>query len=195
MASPRGTPWWQAALGVLLLAALLVGVWLLLSSFVRSVLRLDKEVAAAIIAASGTLIVAVLSIVLTNRSNKLRELAEAQRPEKMKVYASYMEFIFELLKSTKKKDPADLATSLPEDFQERWLDFKRGLIGWASPDVIKELIAMEDVGTENPQKALTQFDRVLREMRRDLGVSNRGLAPGQLIQVFLTPDARKELSG
>ena len=79
--------------GLVAALALLVGAGYLLVWIVESVLALQKEVAVAIVAGFAAVVGTVLTVVLTNRANKLREIAEAHRPEKMKVYDKYMRFL------------------------------------------------------------------------------------------------------
>lgn len=70
------------------------------------------------------------------------------------------------------------------------------MILWGSPDVIRAYLDWEAVAVHepDPQERLLAWDKLLREMRRDLGNSNRKLSAGQLMHMILTQDAREELS-
>lgn len=175
-----------------ILAGLLVAVLYLLKWIVLGVLSLDKEVAAAFIGGFVTVGVAVLTLVITARSNKKKDIAEAHRPEKMRVYSDFMGFYFDAFKKSRLGESINPEAALSPEAIERGFEITKGMIGWASPSVIKTALRLGSAGPENPEQGLLQLNEVLLAMRKDLGLTNRGLQPGDLIQMFLTPEARKE---
>ncbi len=62
---------------------------------------LDKEVLAAIIATSGTILVAVGTVVYNQRIARQSQIAEAHRPEKIKVYKGFMKGVISLMRQAK----------------------------------------------------------------------------------------------
>ena len=187
-----------------LLIALILGAVALLWQFVHYILSLfgsiDSDIAVAIIATVIAGFASVFTVVYAQWRTKVREIAEAHRPQKVKVYGGYMELMFEILQQTKKKEPKKGEVVTPKAIPDKHLDkmysFRRDVILWASPGVISAYLEWESVGVHEPdvQVRLLAWDKLLREMRKDLGNSNWMLRPGQLMHMILTQDAREELS-
>ena len=177
------------------LIIVLLAIWglsLLLRLVYHSIAALDSSVAAAIIAASVTGLISVITVVYGQRRTKERELREAHRPQKVKVYRAYMEVMFDLLKRIKDTGSASNA-ALPPDAAEKMLSFKRDLILWGSPGVIRAYLEWETVGQADPEKGLLAWARMLREFRKDLGNSNWLLKDRQLLYLILTPESREAM--
>lgn len=172
------------ALSVMLLALIVWGCWYGLSWAATTFLSLEKDVARAVVGAAGAIFVSVLTAVLSQRSNKMREIAEAHRPSKVKTYEMFMAFLVDRLKGAKKGEVFD-ANSLDDKFLDQWFAFKQGLIVWASPTVIAEYLSMERMSDPS---MLMRTDALLRAMRQDLGNSNKGLARGDVMRLFLKPE-------
>ncbi|MDM7915278.1 MAG: hypothetical protein QUU85_08435 [Candidatus Eisenbacteria bacterium] len=178
----------------LLLAGLAVFVVYFLLREGLSLLRsLEKEVAAAIVAASATIIVAVLTVSLTSRANKARELADAHRPAKIQVYDGFLRFLFGLFKATKRLDPSAPPGNLDESQLDQFMEQKRILMLWGSPSVVQKMITLEESTSTGSERLMLRLDEMIREMRNDLGVSNRGLRKGAIVEVFLDSDSRNRL--
>ena len=168
------------------------GLCVLAGAIFQSISALDSYVAAAIIAASVTGLISVLTVVYGQRRIKERELREAHRPQKVKVYGAYMELMFDLLQRI--KDKGNVASAeLPPEATTKMLSFKRDLILWGSSGVIRAYLEYENTTLDNPEEGLLAWDRMLREFRRDLGNSNWLLKDGQLLHLILTPESRKAM--
>ena len=74
-------------------------------------------------------------------------------------------------------------------------EFARKLILWGGRRVIKEYSAFRDLGFrlagESDALLLLSFEKVLFEIRRDLGHSNRGLRQGDLLSLYIEPQSLK----
>ena len=67
-------------------------------------------------------------------------------------------------------------------------ELSRGMVVWSSPEVIKAWNTFREnsaKGNSSPHEALVDIDKVLRAIRSDLGNSNFGLKPGDVIKVYL----------
>ena len=145
---------------------------------------LDPEVLAAIIATVGTVVAAVGTVVYSQARTKQKEIAEAHRPQKVKVYSAFMDALVDLLRKTKRGELDNIAED--EDFVERFLHFKRDLIVWGSPGVISAYREFEDRALEgSARQRVLRMDKILREIRKDLGNKTWNLQHGALIQMFL----------
>jgi hypothetical protein len=67
------------------------------------------------------------------------------------------------------------------------VDFNRDVLLWASPGVIRAFLdfRVKRDGVEQ----LVEMDRMLQAIRKDLGLSNRRLRPGDLVKLFLKEPA------
>lgn len=148
---------------------------------------MDGQVLAAIVAAGGTVFGAVATVVYSQRRSKDRELAEAHRPQKVKVYDAFLTMTVDEMKNAKKGKGVAITSRLIE----RMFSFKRDLLVWGSPRVIRAYRDFEaSPEDEGAKLKIMRVDRILREIRADLGNSNRGLRKGALIQLFLTEELK-----
>ena len=178
--------------GLIFIAGISVGGFLILRYFGHLLLVIDKQVAAAIIAASATLLAAVGVALYSQRGIKKREIAEAHRSQKIEVYNQFMATIVQVLR--KSKENADnSADAFSKEFEEFFVTFTRDLIVWGSPGVIK---AWENFrrGHTSSVLVLILVDDILREIRKDLGNSNWSINKGDLIKLFLKdPDEMERM--
>lgn len=174
----------------LLIGLIAVGVGVTYGLFVAAKALLpalrdvNPELLAAIIATVGTVLAAVGTVVYSQARTKQLEIAEAHRPRKVEVYSAFMDALVELLRRTKRGELD--AIEKDEAFIERFLLFKRDLIVWGSPGVIKayrrfELGALQGSARDR----VLRMDAILREIRKDLGNRTWTLQEGALIQMFL----------
>lgn len=177
------------------LASTLVGLAALVlyrsgSVVFRQLGALDANVAAAIIAA----LAAATGALYTQRSSRSQEISESHRPQKIEVYNVYMDIIDSVMNLSKKGQLGDIAAgAVPQDLEKLLRQFRRGLIVWASPQVILAYDRSRRPGKE-PVDVLRRADMVFQAIRKDLGSSNWGLREGDLIKLFLAdPDEYDKL--
>ncbi|RUQ37969.1 MAG: hypothetical protein EKK71_01905 [Candidatus Competibacteraceae bacterium] len=65
--------------------------------------------------------------------------------------------------------------------------FRTEIILWSSPSVINAFRNFESIAEENTgiKMLLPAVDRLYREMRKDIGLSNKGLPQNQLVKIYL----------
>jgi len=162
------------------------GLYAAARALISSVLGLDANIAAAILAASTTVIVSVLTVVYNQRKSKEREIGESHRPKKIELYKRFMdEAVVGLLRlvgkqSDKSIDDEDVQKKIGEFF----FKFTGDVIVWGSPKVIKAYIAFR--ASADQKHIILKMDDMLLAIRHDLGNSNSGLERGELIGLFLT---------
>jgi hypothetical protein len=177
-------------------AGAVYGLWWLAMRFVAFLGTFESEVAAALVATSGTVLIGLITILLTQRDSKLRETREAHRGEKVAIYKRFMESaVVDVMRRTANN------VDLPEAemvalYQEFFLTFTADMIVWASPSVIQAFRAFRTGSASGNANALLLMDNILREIRKDLGNSNWGIEQGDLISTFLRdPSELKALIG
>ena len=200
----RAKPAIRTILLITLLLVLAIGaislLWQLVCYILSQVSSIDSDVAMAIIATAIAGLASVFTVVYAQWRTKVREITEAHRPQKVNVYGGYMELMFEVLQQTKKEGQKKGKLATPKAITGKHLDkmygFRRDIILWGSPGVIRAYLDWESKSTheQDAQVRLLAWDKLLREMRKDLGNSNWMLQPGQLMHMILTQDAREELS-
>jgi len=182
-------------IGILILLGIPIFLFYIGKEFINLIKVLDKGVSAAIIATSGTILTAVISLIFTQYRTKKRDIVEAHRPEKVKTYSRFMQIVSYTLKNTK-EDKGFLAEGeeLPEDLLNLFFDFQRDLMAWGSPEVIQAYLRFRNGAYLKPTTAemLLLVDDVLRQIRKDLGHSDSKLKAGELLSVFLANPSEVE---
>jgi hypothetical protein len=167
-----------------LLILLVAGVVLVL--FGRAVFSLlasaSPEVFAAVVLTSGTILVSVGSLILSNRYQVRQQIQQAQRERKSQVYEEMLEYWFWVMRERgetsederKQRDEAYHST-VPQK-----------LITWASEPVLKGYASTLGPYEEGEDTSIFDFEKLILTIRRDLGHTNKGLEDGDLLKQFLT---------
>jgi len=188
--NPKGNSvrlnFWFGVVGLVGLLALgltiIVGVWKIIEQFIAFLKTIDAQIAAQIIGTSGTVLAAVVAVVLGQVYTKHRDLREAHRKVKTDIYNAFVQKITDVLFTGEKKPEEELQNNLITFFRE----FSTKLMLSGSDRVIKAFNAWREAGHTNSAIILST-DRLLCELRRDLGHKNRGLKPGDVIKLYLKP--------
>ena len=168
-------------LTVLVLAVGLYFVWLVIGSLFSWVTGLEPDV----IAAMSTAFIGLFGLFYVQWTTKNKDIAENHRPEKIKVYEIFFDIIdAHFSKPKEKHEELEITDELKTQFSE----LSRGMVVWSSPEVIKAWNTFREIpakGNSSPHEALVDIDKVLLAIRSDLGNSNFGLKPGDVIKVYL----------
>ena len=173
-------------LGFAILLAIPAAIYLVGKNFFSFLAEIDKTVAASIVAASGTAFAAVFTVVTGQSINKKREIADAHREYKIKLYSRFIDFTISwVFKQAKKKDAAD-SDADQKELEDFFIEFSKELTLWASPGVIKAWSKFRnEAGKATGADTLGNVDGIYKEMRKDLGNSNFGLDRNSLISLFI----------
>lgn len=169
---------------ILVIVAMIYGTFLFLSRLFRQIKDVDVNIIVAFVASST----AVFGYWYTQRQSNLRDISESHRPKKIELYNTFTKILERTLRNEIHEDETDIAPdNLPDDIEDLFFEFSRGLIIWGSPSMIKTWLKFR-VETNKPSSGynpLLLMDKVLRAIRKDLGSSNAGLDEGDLIKIFL----------
>jgi hypothetical protein len=180
----------QILLGLALLGLIGWGIIALFRLYWQSVTSLEPNLASAIIAASATMVVAVLTVVIGKYFERKKEIENQQREKKIEVYEKFMEKWFDkLLESSKSKDKNKNVLE-DEAFIQFLSEFTRKLILWGSDGVVKKYSSFRKESLmpsqeSSPFASLYNFEQILFEIRKDIGHSNQTLKPGDLLTLFI----------
>lgn len=178
----------QLLFGFVLLGLIVWGVYYLLRLYWVSVTSLQSDIGSAIVAASATVIVSVSAIIGGKYFERRQQIEQQQRERKIEIYEEFMEKWFTYILELKKKPTKDFAES--DEFVQFFSKFTRKLILWGSNGVVKEYAAFRQVSSqpvkEGSLELLIQFEKVLLEMRKDLGHgATTTIKKGELLSLFI----------
>lgn len=171
-----------AAIGILTVGAL-YGLYLLLKWVAGFVDDFNPTVLAAIIVGCLTIVGSAFVASYNARRAQERIAQEANLGRKAGVYEEFMEFLVDLLKSS--KDTEDIAS---KDYEEFFFKFASKVTIYGGPNVVKAFAEWRESGDESQggnQKQLMLVEKFIREMRTDLGESNKGLADNEFLGLFV----------
>ncbi len=169
----------QIIIGVSSLIVLLaIGyfIFVVLSAWLKS---LDPTVAAA----TTTAALGLVGLWYAQWTSKSRDIAENHRPSKIDVYSIFFNLV-EKFQAEELQDNDLGEENLPEWLKKDFAKLNRGLILWASPQVITAWLEFRTV-TSAGGDVISAMDKMYRAIRKDLGNSNFGLKSKDLIRIGL----------
>ncbi len=174
----------SVVLGMVLLVALCWGVYYLLTLGFSAIAGFDKSVAAAIVLACGTVIVSVITVV-AGRALEQRALIEKEhRERKIPIYIELLSFLFRFLMGEKTGE-----TPTEKDVFDFVAHFNRDFMVWGADNVLKAWVEFRKnaiVGpSENTVGSMLLLEKLIREIRLDLGHKNKNLLDGDILSLFI----------
>lgn len=179
------TDWVSLVIGFVLIVV--IGVLLIL--FFRylwiTLTSLQKEVTAAIVVASATVLVSVFSLIYSKYWERTREIELEHRTKKIPVYEEFLGFIFRMLFADK------LGKPLTEKETVSFLTkFTQKLLFWGSDAVIEGYSKFRRAAlTVDPDNldpgSLFTIEDLLFAIRRDTGHKNKNLKRGDILALFI----------
>jgi hypothetical protein len=171
--------------GFVALALIAVAVLWVLVFLWTSLLGLPREISTAIVAGSFTVIGSTLLIAGNRYLDSRRAVQQALRAKKVPLYEDFVAFWMNSIMARDDDGPSEsdirtfMVTFTPkllawgsDGFVAQWSNFRSRISsGFDSPDGVDQLLA---------------FEVLLFEIRRDLGHSNKGLATGALLGLFIS---------
>jgi len=172
---------------VLLLVAVVgvgYGVWYAVAAALSWIMSQESQVAAAVIAFSGTIIAGIGAVVIAQQRSKSREIAEAHRPKKIELYNSFITTMIGIIRKHKGSDSKALEGD--KDIEEFFYKFTAEVVLWGSPGVLGHYATFRNLGQEKNPNIVLIMDDIMQAMRKDLGLGNWGFSRGDLMKMFLT---------
>ena len=110
----------------------------------------------------------------TTTYNKRKQVEADFREKKTEIYLSFLKIIEGLILNAGNSDEDDLLEP-DDDLVASLADIKTKATLWSSPGVLVALDDFAKAGEGNQKRQFTAMDKIQREMRKDLGLSNNGL--------------------
>lgn len=173
-------------LGLILLAAIGYGLYEILRMGLTALAGLDKGVKAAIVAASATILVSVITVVIGNVYASRVQIQKENRDRKIPVYEDLFTFFFRFMNQEKSGEVVG-----EREFAQFSEQFNRQFMVWGSDDVVSAYVKWRMFITDEkkqqlePQENLFLFEDLVYAIRKDLGHTNKGLNTGDILSLFV----------
>jgi hypothetical protein len=188
---------WAALGGFAIIIGAFYFVWYLAGSAFAAVLQLDAKTRTTVVTVSGTLVSAVLTIVLGQYYTRAKEHRDAQRPKKIEIYtkviSATVDFMHQhflernIATSSNSLEYPRLETGEPDlpraKLEAELRSLLPELILWASPAVLAACHKLGSTTYFSADAVLSDVEAVYRAMRDDIGLSNSGLEQVDLLKV------------
>ncbi|NOX95981.1 MAG: hypothetical protein GXP04_13060 [Alphaproteobacteria bacterium] len=174
---------WLAGLAVIIGSVLLL---FLIAYFIGLFRASDANVQASIIAG----LFAFGGATFSWSSQRRKEELDRHKEVKVKIYEELISFIFDFLKLDKLEGSKKVDSYLQsEEFLNKTWALGKNLILWASPGVIRAYYeafkSLPAIEAGEPMDMLGRMDKLYHEIRKDLGLLNKGLKKLDLIGIMI----------
>ncbi len=168
-------------IGAVVLIVIAGAAYWLLSWLAEVFGALNPTVAVGIIAASATVLVSVISVLLSKRLEHQTSIQKEIRERKVPVYEKLIGFIFRVFKGIKENKPITEQEML--DFM---MEFTQNIIVWGSDEVIDAFHKFRVASMSGEQaNILFIVEDILLAIRKDLGHKNKNLIRGKILSLFV----------
>lgn len=176
----------RVVFSIALVAALLYTVFVLLRAAVSIFAVLDKTIAATLITAATTVVVAVITIVLGKLYEQRQQVQKENRDKRIPVYEDLLKFMFRFFDAAAVEKPV-----VQEEMNVFMSDFNQRFIVWGSDAVIaawvrwRKYATMAATAPATAPVALFVYEDLIYAIRRDLGHRNSNLGRGDILAIFI----------
>ena len=181
--------------GVVLLGLLAWFLYKFIVFIFVSLQGVDYKIIIGIVGVMATIISSVWIASYNARKAKEKVVYEAHREKKAEIYNGFMDtMITQLVKNMNDGKSGD--ELLPENLLEFLYTFTAQVIIYGSPDVINAFDKFKNLPENDSPIILSIIDNLFREMRKDLGESNKNIDLNTLMGLYIIGgrDAINELS-
>ena len=178
-------------IGILVIAALLAGIYWVMSSVWDALISVDAKLAVGIVAAVTTVLGATLTVTMGKYLERKHAVEAAFRERKVEIYDGFLAEFFKLFGQDGQPDDSGLV-----DFLQEW---RRKLVVWGGARVLLTYIKWQShllsKGNEPDAETMFLMGDFLLAMREDLGLSNKRMDRRVFAHLILrNPDLFLELS-
>ncbi len=175
--------------GILILAALAIGCFLLLRVLWNAFAALNPQLGAALVAGFFTITVSISAVVLGRYLEKVKEVEAAYRDRRLKVYEEFVDRFYALTSSEKSVEEHQ------KDFTNFLCDFNKKILLWVGSRTVRNYAEMMKKISINPTAASSVFsmEDFYKAMRKDLGLENQSLRRGDLLALILRSNDLQQL--
>lgn len=171
----------QNLLGFLLLGLIGWAAYGLFKLILAFFTELNPSVAAAIVAASATVLVSVFSVLTSKSLEQKAIIAQQIREKKIPVYEELIQFVFNIIRATKENKSLS-----EEETTEFMFTFTERIVIWGSDEVVDAFYRFRNSNNvDGGQGAILCIEDMLLAIRKDLGHRNKSLSRGKILGLFI----------
>ena len=163
---------------------LLIGLGICVAAVLACLLVTVVGVEAAWAAAISGGFVSVVSVVVTREYELKARIREEQSPKKVPIYEEFMQFAQRAVLRPHNQEPLK-----DEELTKAVVRFTLEFVTWGSDSVLRSFIEFSkslctSTTPESCNKAVLSLERLMFDIRRDLGHKNRKLRPKDILGLF-----------
>ncbi len=172
----------SAIIGLGLLSATTYLVVVVFLKAIDYALSLNSDISVAIIAAAGTVIVSVISIIVGKIYEVKYQIKQEIRGKKIPVYEELIAFMQRVVANEELK-----VKPTEEELAKFFLEWQQKAMIWASDAVLADWIKWRRrIGNSTDKHlALFLYEDLILQIRRDLGHKNKNLKTGDVLSLFI----------
>ncbi|EJL7023918.1 hypothetical protein O1B33_003594, partial [Vibrio cholerae] len=176
----------QIVFGLVSIAVLVWGTFELLRFIWKLFSTVEPALGAALVAASATVLVSVLSVLLSKKSESKALIASQLREKKVPVYEKIVNHIFLITFADKLgKQPPTEAENI-----QFFANTTTELIIWGSKDIVDafgdfRFQIMKITESTDPKVVMASVEDLLLAIRKDLGHNHPNFKRGQLLRLYI----------
>lgn len=174
----------ELIIGFTLIFVLLVFFAYTINSILDYLKDVKPETVLTVFATMFTVLLSLFGIIYTQKQIKIREIEEAHRNKKIEVYNKFITIATNLLAADNPKIPS-IKPYTDEELIKKIFKFKKDLLLWGSPKVIKAVLDFEN-DSRVEKFILPSINNLYQAMREDIGLTNKSLNNYELIKIFLS---------
>lgn len=161
-------------------------LFILVKKLIFAFTYLQKEVAAGIIAALVAIIISILSLIISKYYERKSEIIKEHREKKIPIYEELINFCFKSIFWEKAGEEAPTEKEIMQFLNK----FTQKLITWGSDNVLKSFYILRSTimkadPSNPPVEGLFLLEKLLLDMRKDLGHKNRNIQKGDILGLFI----------
>jgi hypothetical protein len=176
----------RTVIGALVVLVALAVLWVAVRQGViaatwNAVTTLPPQIWVPLVAAILTAFVSVGTVVYAKDREHKREIAQQQHDKKAALYREFMDYWLSIFGPASKQ----LSPAQKKKIKEKYYaTFSQQLALWASEPALKEYVTYMRIDREDPV-TMFEFEKIVFAFREDLGHSNEGLEPGDILHLFV----------
>lgn len=146
--------------------------------------QVNPTVGAGMIAASATVVVSVMSVLVAKRLEYRVGLEKEHREKKIPFYEAFVAFVFRIGFA----DKLGLEQLTEKEMVQQATAFTQNLIIWGSDEVIDAWFRFRNKsfhGDDSGVEVLFAVEQLLLAIRKDVGHENKRLVPGKVLGLFI----------
>ena len=170
--------------GIVFIGILLYHGWFVTIAVIEGAKTLEPKIYVPMVVTVISAAIGLIAALYTQSSIRKREIEEAHRNKKIKIYYGFLKLVRKMLLA-QKKEFEDQALD-QKDLLLKMSKFRIDITLWASPKVLNAFQEFVAASGSSPKTMLDQIDPLYKAMRRDIGLRNTGLKDKFFAKSMLT---------